>query len=167
MSELHGTAEEAASARGLGLVHRLLSVICGIMLFAMMLVTLLDVIGRYVFNAPLQGATELTAILLVSTIFVGLPAVCLDEENVTVDLLVDRMPAWVHPVRVRLIRIVSGLLLGVIAWRLALHGNALQSYGETRVSLHLPIAPVAWMASGLTGLAALISLWHGLSRRSF
>lgn len=159
--------DNAEVGRGLTLAHKGLSAICGVMLLAMMLVTLLDVLGRYVFNSPLQGATELTAILLVSTIFVGLPAVCLDEENVTVDLLVDHMPTWVHPLRVRLIRLISAAVLALVAWRLAVHGQSLALYGETTVSLHLPIAPVAWMAAALTAVASVITFWHGLARRPF
>lgn len=158
---------KAEAGRGLTLAHRALSAICGVMLLAMMLVTLLDVLGRYILNSPLQGATELTAILLVSTIFVGLPAVCLDEENVTVDLLVDYMPAWIHPLRIRFVRLVSAGVLALVAWRLAVHGQSLAAYGETTVSLHLPIAPVAWMTSALTAAASVITFWHGLARRPF
>ncbi|MCX8998157.1 TRAP transporter small permease [Rhizobiaceae bacterium BDR2-2] len=165
---MSGEAEPAgAGARSTGPVHTVLSVICGVMLLAMMFVTLLDVVGRYFLNSPLQGATELTAMLLVATIFVGLPAVCLDEDNVTVDLLVDYMPAWIHPLRIRAIRLLSGVVLAVVAWRLAVHGQALASYGETTVSLHLPVAPFAWLAAGGTLAASLITFWHGLARRPF
>ncbi len=147
--------------------HLVLSVMCGVMLFGMMFVTLIDVLGRYIFNSPLQGGTELTAMLLVSTIFVGLPAVCLDEENVTVDLLVGFFPAWIHPLRIRLIRILSAGVLAVVTWRLVEHGQALSSYGETTVSLHIPVAPFAYVCAVCTAIAALITFRHGVSRRPF
>lgn len=145
--------------------HRVLSLICGVLLFAMMFVTIIDVIGRYLFNTPLQGATELTALLLVSTIFIGLPAVCLDEENVSVDLVVDYLPDWVQPLRRRFVRLLSALVLGVVSWRLALHAQALASYHETTVSLHLPVAPFAWGCAAATFVAGAITLRHAIIRR--
>ena len=151
-------------ARALTPTHKALSVICGLMLLAMMAVTLLDVLGRYVFNSPLQGATELTALLLVSTIFIGLPAVCLDEENVTVDMLTDHMPAWIHPARRALMRLLSAVVLGLVSWRLYAYGHDLASYGETTVSLRLPVAPFAYLCSATTLVAGLITLRHGVSR---
>lgn len=153
-----------APARALTPTHKALSVICGLMLLAMMAVTLLDVLGRYVFNSPLQGATELTALLLVSTIFIGLPAVCLDEENVTVDMLTDHMPAWIHPARRALMRLLSAVVLGLVSWRLYAYGHDLASYGETTVSLRLPVAPFAYLCSATTAVAGLITLRHVFSR---
>lgn len=153
-----------ASPVGQRLTHRLLSVICGLMLFAMMFVTLIDVVGRYLFNSPLQGATELTALLLVSTIFIGLPAVCLDEDHVTVDLFTDHLPDVIQPIRRAVIRLLSAIVLAVVAWRLFAYGHDLASYGETTVSLRLPVAPFAYLCSATTLVAGLITLRHVFSR---
>ena len=144
--------------------HRVLSLICGVMLFAMMFVTLIDVAGRYFFASPLQGATELTALLLVSTIFIGLPAVCQDEDHVTVDLFTDHLPAFIQPLRLLVIRLLSAVVLFVVAWRLFAYGHDLASYGETTVSLRLPVAPFAYLCSATTLLAGLITLRHVFSR---
>lgn len=152
------------AGKGLTRTHLALSVICGLMLLAMMFVTLIDVVGRYLFNSPLQGATELTALLLVSTIFIGLPAVCLDEENVTVDLLTDHLPAFIHPARRFVVRLLSAVVLMLAAWRIFAYGQALSSYGETTVSLHLPVAPFAYLCAAATAVAALITLRHAVSR---
>jgi TRAP-type C4-dicarboxylate transport system permease small subunit len=154
----------AGASKPLTPTHKALSVICGLMLLSMMVVTLLDVLGRYVFNSPLQGATELTALLLVSTIFIGLPAVCLDEENVTVDMLTDHMPAWVQPARRAVMRLLSAVVLGLVSWRLFAYGHDLASYGETTVSLRLPVAPFAYLSSATTAVAGLITLRHVFSR---
>lgn len=161
---MSGKAEPAIVVRGLTRTHTALSIICGLMLLAMMFVTLIDVVGRYLFNSPLQGATELTALLLVSTIFIGLPAVCLDEENVTVDLLTDHLPAWIHPARKLVVRLASSLVLGLVSWRILAYGLALSSYGETTVSLHLPVAPFAYLCAAATAVAAVITLRHAVSR---
>ncbi|WP_137129908.1 TRAP transporter small permease [Rhizobium sp. FY34] len=159
-----GSLPSTSPARSLTPTHKALSLICGLMLLAMMFVTLLDVLGRYIFNSPLQGATELTALLLVSTIFIGLPAVCLDEENVTVDLVTDYMPDWVQPARRAVVRLLSAAVLGLVSWRLMVYGHDLASYGETTVSLHLPVAPFAYLCAATTCVAGLITLRHVFSR---
>ena len=52
----------------------LLGVAASAILFAMMLLTTVDVVARYVFNRPLRGAFEVTELLLVVLIFAGLTA---------------------------------------------------------------------------------------------
>ena len=58
-----------------------------LVLFALMVMTCIDVIGRYFFNSPLDGATELTQLMMGLIVFAILPTVCYREEHVSVDLL--------------------------------------------------------------------------------
>lgn len=153
---------EASTSPGPG--HRAwprmaLSVVCGVLLLAMMALTVVDVIGRYFLNSPLIGATELTELLLISVIFIGLPAVCLDDEHVTVDLLTSLMPAWIHPWRKALLAIVSAVMLAVIAWRLWVYGEQIAGYNGVTNSLRVPVAPVAWMCSACAWASVLITLY--------
>lgn len=157
--------QETATALRLSPVRMLLAIVSGVLLMIMMLVTVADVIGRYAFNSPLSGATEITALLLSSVIFIGLPAVCLDDEHVTVDLLVDRMPSWFQPIRRAAISLLSSGALAVIAWRLLAQGQAMANYGERTVSLHLPVAPIAYLGATATAVAALITLSQVLSSK--
>ena len=84
---------ETTRPRGAFGLRAALAVLGGVLLMALMGMTVTDVIGRYLFNAPLRGATELTELLLAAVVFLGLPAVALADEHVTVDLVTDRMPA--------------------------------------------------------------------------
>ncbi|MBP1851458.1 TRAP transporter small permease [Rhizobium halophytocola] len=137
--------------------RRAIAWLCAALLVAMMLITVADVVGRYLFNSPLPGATELTGLLLSAVIFVGLPAVCFDEEHVTVDLLVDRLPEVLARPRLLLVRLLSAAALAVISWRLFVQGQAMAGYGEQTVSLHLPVAPVAWFCAAMTAIAAAVT----------
>ena len=49
--------------------------------------TCIDVVGRYFLNSPLDGATELTQLMMGLIVFAILPTVCYREEHVSVDLL--------------------------------------------------------------------------------
>lgn len=49
------------------------------------LLTLADVLGRYIFNVSVMGAVELTEILMVGVIFCGIVFATMEREHVVVD----------------------------------------------------------------------------------
>lgn len=51
------------------------------------MITVIDVIGRYFFSAPLNGAFELTEVLVAALVFAALPLTTERREHVEVDLL--------------------------------------------------------------------------------
>ena len=141
-----------------GLVKKTIAWISAVFLCVMMVLTVVDVVGRYVFNAPLAGATEMTELLLSAVIFIGLPAATLDREHVTVDFLTDRLNGGIERVRVPAIALLSAVIMAVVAWRLWVMGDQIAGYDGVTVSLHLPVAPVAYLAAVLTGFSACIML---------
>lgn len=130
----------------------------GSMLLVMMALTIVDVIGRYIFNSPLSGAGELTELILVSVIFMGLPAVTLEKEHTTVDLFTARMPPWTERWRILAIGMFSAVILGTIAWQLWIHAGRIGAYGDVSTTLRIPIAPVAYFCSVSTFISALAAL---------
>ncbi|OUD09935.1 TRAP transporter small permease protein [Marivivens niveibacter] len=141
-----------------------LAIIGAIMLVAMMGLTVFDVIGRYLFNSPIKGAAELTEILLCAVIFLGLGAVSLREDHVTVDLLVDYMPAWVHPIRQVLTGLFSGVILCVVGWRLWVYADQIGGYNGSTTNLSIPIAPLGYFCAICTVVGALITVAIPLKR---
>jgi len=129
----------------------------GAMLIAMMLLTVCDVIGRYLFNAPILGAAELTEVLLCATIFLGLGAVCICEDHVTVDLFTDKFPDAVQPYRLVFTGLFGGALLAVVSWRVWVYAAQIGSYGGTTTSLAIPIAPLGYFCAICTAVGALIT----------
>ena len=55
---------------------------CALMLIGLVALTVADVIGRYVLNAPLPGAFELTELMLGALVFAALPIAAFSEEHV-------------------------------------------------------------------------------------
>ena len=74
--------------RAVSIAQVVLKFAAGIFLVALSLLTLLDVLGRYVFNMPVRGAVELTEALMVGVIFTGIVLATQARQHVTVDLLV-------------------------------------------------------------------------------
>jgi len=140
----------------------LLSAASGALLLALTLVTCIDVVARYWFNAPLAGAYELTEIFLASLVFLALPVTTSRGEHVEVDLMDmvagGRLTRAVQP----LVGLLVALVLAVFSWRLVLHGQRLAEDGAVSDSLSLPLAPVAFLAATACGLACLAAALRAL-----
>ncbi|MCR8546198.1 TRAP transporter small permease [Salipiger sp. P9] len=149
--------DRPGSARGRIGLRGALAVLGGLLLLGLMGMTVVDVVGRYLFNAPLRGATELTELLLAAVVFLGLPAVALADEHVTVDLLTERMPRWLHPWRLALTGLVSALVLSIVAWRVWVYSGQIGGYGGTTTTLAIPIAPLGYFCAICTGVGAALS----------
>ena len=86
----------------------------------LILVTCVDVVGRYVFNNPLTGAYEITQVLLGALVFVAMPLTTGKGGHVEVDLLMPLLPTAVRRALGQIGGVVAALVMGYFAWRLAI-----------------------------------------------
>jgi len=84
-------------------------------LFMMMILTLLDVFGRYLFNSPIMGAYEITELMLVILIFAGIPLASANDEHIAVDLIDGVMPPFIVKVRDILISLTMSVVMGALS----------------------------------------------------
>ena len=75
----------ARSAAARAWLERALGLIAGAVLFVMMMLTTVDVFGRYVLNKPVAGAFEVTEMMLAALIYCGLPLVSQRREHIVID----------------------------------------------------------------------------------
>jgi TRAP-type C4-dicarboxylate transport system permease small subunit len=139
-------------------IHGLFGGAAGILLFALMVVTMVDVVGRYVFSAPLPGGNEIVQILMAAVIYTALPSVCRQEAHITVDLLDRLTPRPLIPLRQIVMNAVGVVVLGVICWCLWLLAERLHEDHETWEYLLWERAPVVYFMCVLSGIGALIFL---------
>jgi len=114
---------------------------------ALALLTLADVLGRYVFNVSVMGSVELTEILMVGVIFCGIVLATMKREHVVVDLLplpFGEMGARVANTATHLLAAGISALLAAVSWSQA--ESALE-YGDQTTMLGLPLAPVVYFMS--------------------
>lgn len=151
---------EPAARRSLPLrvAEAILGLMAAALLAAMMLVTAVDVFGRYLFSWPLPGAFELTEIMLALVVFIGVPLVCLEEENITVTLVVERLPAEAQRLLAGVVTLVCAVVLALVAWQLAAHGRQLASYGEVTVFLRIPKGPIGYAMAAFSALGVVALL---------
>lgn len=147
-----------------GRLSSALGLLCGLLLFALIALTCTDVVSRYWFNAPVNGAFELTELLLAALIFAALPLTTGAGAHVEVDLLAGFSGPKLRTAMRWLAALLSALVLAVLAWRLAVQGLRLATDGAVTNSLALPLAPVAWLAALSCAASAVIAILRGLLR---
>lgn len=162
------TASDRTVERLAGALRRhfrqITALLAGALLLLLTGVTLIDVIGRYLFNSPLSGGTEMTELLVMATVFAGLPAICLDDGHVTVDLFTSMMPNWLLGVQLFLTRLFVAGVLGLVSWQMWLHGVRLGNWNQTTIYLTVPLEPVAKIAAAICGASAMISFLMAVLR---
>lgn len=83
----------AALERPLALLERAGLIVAGFAFAAMMLVTVVDVVMRYLFNAPLSWSFELiSSYLMVAAFFLAVSATQARRQHVQVDILARNLP---------------------------------------------------------------------------
>lgn len=126
-----------------------------IVLFALMVMTCIDVFGREVLNAPLDGATELTQLMLALIVFGALPVVCLRDDHVTVDLFDRWFPVRLMPPRRVIINLLTAVIMAVVCWRVWVIGALQMDYGDTTEFLRIQLGPISYFIAVMSGISAI------------
>lgn len=143
------------------LFERVLAYTAAFFMFVMMLVTLVDVVGRDLFSAPLPGGFEITEFLLASLIFLGLPMVTAEKAHVDVDLLDSTVPMFLKPLQNIFIGLVNLIAFAVLSWMMWKFAIRTYEYEDTTAVLQIPFAGLVFlmaMCSSLSTLALLVML---------
>jgi TRAP-type C4-dicarboxylate transport system permease small subunit len=130
----------------------------------MMTFTFVDVIARYLLNAPLHGGTVITEILLVGVIFLGLPLATQRDEHIVIDLCDRWIPAALVPAQRRIVLFFCGAACAFLAWRLYLKARFVATTGETTAALGISAAAIIYPMSLLIAVTAIVFLTRGISR---
>ena len=130
-----------------------------IFLVAMMSITVADVILRAVANTPITGAYDLVQLFLVGTVFLSIPDVFLNEENIVIDF-VDHI---FGRAAIRLLKAIANLagvgFLGLLTWRMVQPALDSLRFHEVSPDLSIPMI-VHWCLMILGILLALpAAIW--------
>lgn len=122
------------------LVHRALaglelgaSVIASVMLFAIMLVVVLDVTLRYIFNSPLAWSYDLISLyLMVGMFFFSLSSTLQHHEHVRVDLLLKHFPVWARHLAELVTYVCASVVFALIVY--VMGAKTLASFAANEVA---------------------------------
>ena len=123
------------------------NVIAGLSLLAMMFLGAADVIGRYIFNSPINGAMETSQLLMGGTVFLAWAYTLSKREHVTVDIIFILYPKRVQAALYFIMLIITLILFGFICWQSTSMAISDWQAGKLVRIILIPIAPFKAMVS--------------------
>ncbi|MBD1557052.1 TRAP transporter small permease [Vibrio sp. S9_S30] len=141
-----------------GGMRRCLEVLASVALLLMLVITVVDVVGRYFLNAPLPGGVELVEITLAMVVFAAFPLITWNEEHICVDLLDDWFPKAMVNLRQFVISLGCAFALGLVAWKVWGLGTRSLSYEEETDILAIPLGYVMYFISATGWLSMVMML---------
>ena len=154
-----GRAERAAARVDavVAPVCRLLTMVGAGCLAAMGLLTVADVLGRYLLNRPVAGALELSEFALALLVFFGLGTTGLSGNQVVVDIALERFPRRLRAVSDAFNALIGIGFWAVIAWRTTVQAHEVASKGEVSTILAVPVYPFVYaVAAGSVVMAVAL-----------
>jgi len=133
-------------------IEKLLKVLCGFLLIALIVLLAASVLMRYVLGEPFSWSGEAGRLLMVWISFLGVALAGADRRHMAMDLLRESLP-----IRLRqwLDIVLSLVILGCLGL-LIYHGAAMTEYNLTLRSEHLHISYAFFYAAIPTGLACYL-----------
>jgi len=125
-------------------------------LFAMMTVTFVDIVGRFLLHRPLPGSTDLVQVLLLLTAGCTLPAVTCRGEHLSIGLFDGARPTPLERARRAVVATVLSLTFAALAVLLWTYAGDTARNGDVIGYLRLPVAPFVYALSLLCLAAALV-----------
>lgn len=127
-------------------------------LMTMLMLTVADVLGRYIISRPVPGVTELVQYTMVLVVFAGLPVVTVRRQHINVGLLDRVLKRGIRRAQLAMIALVSAGVLGAQAWVLFNHAQEMREAADVIGALRLPVYPAGYFMAALSALAAAVCL---------
>jgi TRAP-type C4-dicarboxylate transport system permease small subunit len=143
----------------------LLGVAASAILLAMMAITVVDVVARYVFSRPLRGAFEVTELMLLVLIFAGLPLVSFSDEHAVMDFIDRVLGPRGQRLLERLVQVGNAAFMFLLAWLTWLKADRIWAYRDATDVLRIVYGPFVYFMAVTLGLAGAIHLYKVVERR--
>ena len=143
----------------------LLGVAASVILLAMMALTVVDVVARYIFSRPVRGAFEVTELMLLVLIFAGLPLVSFSDEHAVMDFIDRVLGAGALRGLQRLVQAVCAAFMFLLAWLVWLKADRIWAYRDSTDVLRIVYGPFVYFMAVTLGLAGVIHLYKVVQRR--
>ena len=137
----------------------ILSIAASALLFAMMCLTFVDVVARYLFNSPIRGGFEVTELMLLVLIFAGLPLVSHGDEHVTMDFIDRMLPPRAVGALIRVVHALVAAMFFFLTWQMLIKAARISSYGDTTDVLRITVGPFVYFMAAMIALTALVHVF--------
>ncbi len=117
--------------------------VSGIILLFMMMITVIDVILRYI-GKSIPGTYELVSFAGALVVGLAIAQTSIDKAHVFVDIITEHLSRFWARVFYFSTKIGGGFIFLLIALSFLLKGNELFTSNEVSMTLHIPFYPVAY-----------------------
>lgn len=117
-----------------------------LLLIGLMILTVGDVAGRYLFNRPITGTYELTGLFAALAVFLGFGFAHVAKEHITIDLLYSAVGPRIRRALDVFATVVTVGAVIALALGLRHYAGRMDSGGYTTSVLKVPIGPFVWGA---------------------
>jgi TRAP-type C4-dicarboxylate transport system permease small subunit len=139
-------------------LDRALGAAAAVLLFCLLALTTADVVGRYIFNAPVRGAFEITELLLLALIFAGLPLASRADEHVALDFIDMILNERGRRLLRQLVDFLCGIIVLALAWRVWVKAGKIAGYGDTTEVLRIPVGPFVYFMAAMVAITGIVHL---------
>jgi TRAP-type C4-dicarboxylate transport system permease small subunit len=153
---------------GLKQANRILVYLAALAMFGMMMLTVVDVGGRYFFSSPVLGTWEMVSFLLVGASTLSIGYCQITKGHISVDFILERFPPRVKAVIRTFAYLVGLAAFSLLAWQVfvlaqhylsATRGNATDTLGIPLFPFVLAMA----IGCGVMALVLLVDVVHSIA----
>jgi C4-dicarboxylate transporter, DctQ subunit len=149
--------------RATGAVVHVTRTVATLTLVAAVLLNFANIVGRYVFSAPIEWAEEGMLFLMVGIVFLDMAPVSLEGGHIRMDVIVNMLPPPARRLAEATAALLEVAVAGVVIWfgvpviqKLAMFNQLSQA---ARIPVYIPqaLVPIGFGLAALATLARLIS----------
>lgn len=149
MTRIAGTAAAA---------EKTLHVAVAATLFAMMVVTFVDVAGRFFFDRPLPAAYEMTELLMAIAIFGAMPFATRSQGHITITLLDRLFRERAMRIRTVVVSLICAAASFALSYEVFHRSLRLIDQGDHTLFLKAPLAPFALFIAAMSAVTGVCFL---------
>lgn len=137
-------------------VNRIFYIFAAICLSALFVLMTSDVAGRFLFNSPIKGASEVGVYFIVVVAFLGLGYTQSIGKHVRIDILIMRLPEKARNILDIILLLLSAAFFVMVTWEVGLvaHNDFVRKISAPQTLLQLPMWVISFIAS--VGCALLV-----------
>ena len=139
-------------------IVRFIDKLSWIMLFALMIMTALDLILRNFSNTSVLGSVELTELMMVIIVFCSIAQCEADDGHIRIELIMDKFGPKVRNFADIITQTVCTIIFALMSISIFRHAANMKEYGEVTMDLNLPLYPFVYIAFFGSFIMALVLL---------
>lgn len=137
----------------------------GLFLFAMMVVTVMDVIARKLIGRSIPGAIDLVSVGFLLTLSLSLPVITWRESHFVLELFSSNPTGVLARLRRHLVAGIAAVVIGIAGWSLLRYAIGAWEYQDVMGYFQIPVAPLALIISISLFLSAAIFMLQAFGLR--